>query len=460
MNDLVFEQLQAQCLTIDDYTLNSFGPVSISTFDKSFASFSDVTTSHQTMFQQVQEMIKLNGFKLQDHVGCTLDDTGLTLPHLILHNDFFGVSYKDTDKKSIVCSRFHPSDIVAIVREGEKAMYLKFCKPLSVQIQDASQQLQYHNDSRLSKCLAMILFFYEPLHVAQVFDYISHNSLLMQWLRNYYPKVMLLSSHCTLNDVHLLCQEKQVPTIKLGQLQSINVQAACVLQRCEQENDQMEEEESIVITKLNHISISEEKEEKSCTKKPSPTKQAPTLSFSSISTPTQHQRAYSQPAAASSRFTWAKTAALQLKDRPKSNSIAETSSKHKSSTIDMKKIHLVLPPSFCNIDKDVQDFALTLLAQGKLFPYQITAGLCDAIAVVNTESGKMRARSILNKLSENPNIQLCNVQNVGRFILEGTVTPQNKHAKGYVEKVVNSPVLDGYEDSIIESPTSKNCIIS
>lgn len=89
----------------------------------------------------------------------------------------------------------------------------------------------------------------------------------------------------------------------------------------------------------------------------------------------------------------------------------------KEDTLDMTRIHELLPSSYQFIHPDIQVFIEKLLQNQKLMPYQITYGLCGALSIATSTESKIRARSVLWQLTLHPNSQLTNVHSVARYIM-------------------------------------------
>lgn len=89
-----------------------------------------------------------------------------------------------------------------------------------------------------------------------------------------------------------------------------------------------------------------------------------------------------------------------------------------SAILDSSKLLEVLPSAFVAMDRVLQAFALHLMEQGRLMPFQMTIGLCKALEVAHTDASRKRAMQLLYTLSKFPNTQLTEMGNVGKWLLD------------------------------------------
>lgn len=248
---------------------------------------------------------------------------------------------------------------------------------------------------------------------------------------------------------------------------AINAQDCCVLKREESDDEEEEVEESKEI---------EDTGEKSAF--------SPQLVFASRpkQIPVAKENNKQQVARSNNgSLNWAQTAkskegsmksssAPDLKAMPKD----KDGNKQQSNVglINFSKIDSMLHPSFTSMSQDMKDFATVLMQQHSLMPFQLTIGLCDTLSIANTEAAKKRAKNVLYKLSKNPNVQLTNLSNVGRYIMSGSVAEPAVVAKPAPTPVTSTPspheMIDAFDVSNVgpsavdASPKDPNqrCIIS
>lgn len=127
-------------------------------------------------------------------------------------------------------------------------------------------------------------------------------------------------------------------------------------------------------------------------------------------------------------FKWANKLNQKIETEKDSQDF-QNLSYQKEDTLDISKIHELLPSSYQFIHEDIKSFIEKLLQNQKLQPYQITYGLCGALSIATSTESKIRARSVLWQLTMHPNSQLTNVHAVARYIMGNTIEKENVKMK-------------------------------
>jgi hypothetical protein len=254
-----------------------------------------------------------------------------------------------------------------------------------------------------------MLEFVDTNHISTVFQYLVSNERINTNLKMVYDQWMFCAEMCTDSDVHIISLSLAKGGSGKQMQNAYNVNNAAVMERPTEEDEETDEtsevdELSNALTTTCRVS-------------------APTDMFNASlsTTPTrQTKRDVITASENERRIGWAK-AAQDNQMKPKSErSVVSTRKKSVSSTsiIAPDKLEQVLPPSFKAISEDIRNFAMVLLKEGRLLPFQISVGLCETLAIAETPQAKIRAKSVLFKLSSQPTpVQLGNVHILARYIL-------------------------------------------
>eukprot|EP01080_Neovahlkampfia_damariscottae_P004205 gene4205-7542_t len=85
--------------------------------------------------------------------------------------------------------------------------------------------------------------------------------------------------------------------------------------------------------------------------------------------------------------------------------------------LDMSKLNLVLPLSYKLVHKEVKTEIEKLLKEKKILVYQISNGLCLALANAKSKESIIRACKVLKTLSSYPNHQFTDINSIAKYII-------------------------------------------
>ncbi len=247
----------------------------------------------------------------------------------------------------------------------------------------------------------------EEAHINHVFNYLLSNEHVNSNLKMIYNQWMFCSNICTASDVHLIYLS--LSSVKRGDSKllqdAVNVSSE---NKRDDVCDLADQFDSAVSIKVN-------------------------------AEPTQNS-SHNQR-----QIGWARSAIINAHKSKNTEENVNTSDDDKSITymsnavIAHDKIETVLPPVFATISKEVRDFALLLLKEGRLQIFQFSVLLCEALAIAETAQAKIRAKSVLYKLSQYPvPVQLSNASQVARYILGSMIRTQEQQQQQNSENISNN----------------------
>ena len=356
----------------------------------------------------IQGDVVVKDLFLQDHTGKNIDSTAIKNCVLKCHTGFFGIVFDDSFHGPSI-SQFYPSDIVTVVRQCDRVgVYLQFrrfltCKNIPENLIQSKfdpnsmddywtryadenmwsdSKSRFYKDSPLNTCLYILIEFYNDNQVQHLFNYIGNSLKLLECLKMVYPQWMYCAHFCTSNDVQLIYLAVQNKQFSKEIDNSVSVRASAG-----------------EITEDNAPSVFDVEK----------------LSPSKIESRTGFIPKWAKKANSSVQVGVLTTAKqYHFKNRQTKAPV----SKH--STIDFKKIELVVPPNFYNMALEVRKFCEELLVSGRILPFQLTVGLCSTLAIAQTNEAKIRAQQILKTLSKHPNVQLKNTSAIARYIISSS----------------------------------------
>lgn len=384
------------------------------------------TSGHGSGEVIVPPEIKLKDIDLHDYHGRRIEHIRVIDIKLKLYEHFFGLEYVDSIVGKAV-SQFFPHDITTVVRQCDRiGVFLQFRRGLTCRkFSDAlfggdlaTAEQVYYNDSPFVHSMYVMLEFVDGNHINYVFDYLSTNERLRSNLRVVYHQWMLCALNCTDNDVHLISLSLSSQSSDNKHVSNaFNANNAALMDKNdvssddenESGNEEVDQDDEVnaLANRIAETTISQEKTKKQ-----------------------QARRVlHSMP---TTNVTWAK-AANDNQQKSKQERVPRQvtkSQRDNRAVIAPDKIAMVLPPSFVTISQEIRDFAMSLLKEGKLLPFQISVGLCQTLSLAESAPSKNRAKSILYKMAQQSSpVQLSNMDLVARYILGQNVDSKASTAK-------------------------------
>lgn len=386
-----------------------------------YSSYDNYQQSQQQMqqqqqYSQVPSEIRLKDIDLHDYNGRRIDHLRIVDIKLKLFHHFFGLEYNDSVFGKAV-SQFFPTDIITVVRQCDRVGIFfqfrrfltcrKFSDDLFSGVDAGNAEHMYYKDSPFVHCMYVMLEFVDGNHINNVFNYLSTNERINSNLKMVYNQWMFCAQTCTDNDVHLISLSISRDANGMKHVDSaFNPNTAAVVERPEETDDTSDDEGVEAITKgLENMLKVQPKQPIATTARTSP-KSPRRLGEYSPTNPEER------------RVAWAQNNAQKAKTENQKTALPPRKKSLPSAIIAIDKIEAVLPPTFATIAQDVREFTLLLLKEGRLLPFQISVGLCQTLSIAETAQSKNRAKSILLKMSQQPNpVQLSNLSLVARYIL-------------------------------------------
>ncbi|KAF0982300.1 hypothetical protein FDP41_011230 [Naegleria fowleri] len=412
----------------------------------SMPNMSSMRSLHSSQQQQPSSTIHgdliIKDLFVQDHTGKNIDSSALSNYVLKCHHQFFGIVFDDSFHGPSI-SQFYPTDIVTVVRQSDRiGVYLQFrrfltCKTVCTETltmryptmnehwsKYADEQSwtdprsHFYKDSPLSTCLYTMIEFYNEQQIQYLFAYLENNMRLLECLKMVYPQWMFCAHFCTSNDVQLIYLAVQNKQFSKEVDHYVSVRAS--------NND---EDSTAAMSPSASMDLESMKEEMANSKR-----------MSTTNTPIS--RTGFVPKWAKKANSNVQVGVLTTLKQYHFKNRAGSSSRNKASIIDFKKIELIVPPNFYSIALDVRNFCEELLISGRLLPYQLSVGLCNTLAIAQTEHAKMRAKQVVKALSKHPTVQLRNLSAVARYIISSNLEqlPQSQSVttKSTTEQQKNS----------------------
>lgn len=475
MNDLVFSELE----DIASETFSQFAPYSMQhsvqqqLFDNEFSNFQCTSNAYAHNYSNAYNAytpksapasfsqgiisaqvnpteMALRRIHVQDQAGRDIDAMRISKVKLKLLSNFFGVEFYDSVRGRSI-SQFAPNNIISFIRQVDvTGIYIRFCSTLQARVYSDnfiySEEGKHYNDSPFASCVHLLVECSSDAEVSQVFDYVTRTGYLMASLKVVYHSWMLCANFCTQQDVHTI-------SLQIDPNRTVCVQSSAVVQEsCTLAKPLEGEEENDILNSNNDKIVTTGYEDKETDKEPTAprtTAPVPINPPPNAMSPSKREEAILR----SRPINWGKEAKNKEKS-VKSKSLPIVSpdmqlslpqqqqqqSMPLCSLFDTSKTETVLPPVFYSISADVREFAGQLLSKGALLAFQLTVGLCGALAIAETAAAKLRAKSLLKKLSQHPNVQLTNVHNIAQYIMHGKV-PTN------VTPVTNTPIEQAHNSS-------------
>ncbi|KAG2394239.1 hypothetical protein C9374_004003 [Naegleria lovaniensis] len=352
---------------------------------------------------------------VQDHTGKNIDSSALSNCVLKCHHQFFGIVFDDSFHGPSI-SQFYPTDIVTVVRQSDRiGVYVQFrrfltCKTVCTETlamryptmnehwsKYADEQSwsdprsHFYKDSPLSTCLYTMIEFYNEQQIQYLFAYLENNIRLLECLKMIYPQWMFCAHFCTSNDVQLIYLAVQNKQFSKEVDQYVSVRASA-------------DTDSIDMSPSASMDLESMKEEMANSKRLVPM-----------------SRTGFVPKWAKKANSTVQVGVLTTLKQYHFKNRDGASSRNKASIIDFKKIELIVPPNFYSIALEVRNFCEELLISGRLLPYQLSVGLCNTLAIAQTEHAKMRAKQVIKALSKHPTVQLRNMSAVARYIISSNL---------------------------------------
>jgi len=323
-----------------------------------------------------------------------------------------------------------------------------------------------------------VLEFYSDSDVSNVFDYVTRTESLMNYLKVVYQSWMLCAHFCTQQDIFVMSAQLENTASTTKKRHAANAQDCMVMKREDVSDDEDDSDDKLAENTKRSLKVVDLLEDEAMSDAATFI-QKTTVQIAKLDK-LENIKA-SNSAIKTGTANWADTA--KSKESTIKNAANTTVSASEdaqtqqqqpaSSLIDISKLNEMLPPAFIALPKDLQQFAVLLMTDGTLLPYQLTSGLCQTLSIAETEAAKKRAKSVLYKLSKVPAVQLTNLSNVSRFIVHGHESLQTPAPAPAVAStpLTSTPspheMIDAFEASnvaAVDEPTkdqqTSRCIVS